>query len=367
MDEAENLDTFERYFYLINGFIGAALNAIVLLIGLLKVDTADKPRQIIVISMTLADLLTCLFYMLTRPYNCLCLLWINVDKLIFIGRPLHYYQLVKRDRVLILIALSWLCLISLVITLYSFMEIKHPCDSVELSAKTYLFICLLYVSTITVSFIVSAIIYCIARNSTRIRSTAYATRSRLFKQLFFVFSSTAWTFATCLPYRLLYLGITFLYKGSRPSPLIGLLINISYYLLVIGIVVNPLITIVTQRLYRYWLTRFWWWMAAWLGLSQKIGTAQRNNSTLVSFTDRRHSEHLLYSKCAIANAEHGTRRPNSRSITINANDLYEGTRSKSAKNWRTKTGKSAARLTQSLKVATDKGTVQEKRQNRQEF
>ncbi|KAL3102413.1 hypothetical protein niasHS_000258 [Heterodera schachtii] len=175
--------------------------------------------------------------------------------------PLHYYQLVKRDRVLILIALSWLCLISLVITLYSFMEIRHPCDSVELSAKTYLFICLLYVSTITVSFIVSAIIYCIARNSTQIRSTAYGTRYE-----------------------------------RRPSPLIGLLINISYYLLVIGIVVNPLMTIVTQRLYRYWLTRFWWWMAAWLGVSQKIGTAQRNNSTLVSFTDLRYS-----SICCTAN------------------------------------------------------------------
>ncbi|KAL3075726.1 hypothetical protein niasHS_012556 [Heterodera schachtii] len=88
--------------------------------------------------------------------------------------------------------------------------------------------------------------------------------------------------------------------------------------------------------------------AAWLGLSQntELALPSATTDTLVSFTDRRHHEHLLYSKCAIANAEHGTRRPNSRSMTINANDLYEGTRSKSAKKWRSKTekrGKSAAR------------------------
>uniref|UniRef100_A0A914GVP5 G-protein coupled receptors family 1 profile domain-containing protein n=1 Tax=Globodera rostochiensis TaxID=31243 RepID=A0A914GVP5_GLORO len=284
----EHLNQFERNFYLINGIVGAALNSAVLLIGLLHVDTVDKPRQIIVISMTFADLLTCIFYMLTRPYNCLCLLWINADKLIFIGRPLHYYQLVKRERVLLLVAFSWATLSGLVITLYAFMEVKHPCDRVTLSPRSYLFICLLYVLTITVSFIVSAIIYCIARNSGR--AGTKAARSRLFKRLFFVFSSTAWTFATCLPYRLLYLGNALLNEDRMPSALFSSMINTFYYVLVIGIVVNPLITIITQRLYRHWLARYWWHMAAWFGLGQ---TQRRSSSyaehTLVS-SDRRRSE-----------------------------------------------------------------------------
>uniref|UniRef100_A0A183C333 G_PROTEIN_RECEP_F1_2 domain-containing protein n=1 Tax=Globodera pallida TaxID=36090 RepID=A0A183C333_GLOPA len=234
--------------------------------------------QIIVISMTFADLLTCL-----------CLLWINADKLIFIGRPLHYYQLVKRERVLLLVALSWTTLSGLVITLYAFMEVKHPCDRVTLSPRSYLFICLLYVLTITVSFIVSAIIYCIARNSGR--AGTKAARSRLFKRLFFVFSSTAWTFATCLPYRLLYLGNALLNEDRMPSALFSSMINTFYYVLVIGIVVNPLITIITQRLYRHWLARYWWHITAWFGLGRQ--TQRRSSSyadhTLVS-SDRRRSE-----------------------------------------------------------------------------
>ncbi|KAL3115343.1 hypothetical protein niasHT_017745 [Heterodera trifolii] len=119
---------------------------------------------------------------------------------------------------------------------------------VELSAKTYLFICLLYVSTITVSFIVSAIIYCIARNSTRIRSTAYGTRSETPVQtavLRVLQHRVDIRHLSTVPITVPWHHISVL---SRPPPLIGLLINISYYLLVIGIVVNPLMTIVTQRL-----------------------------------------------------------------------------------------------------------------------
>src|SRR4051794_13667528 len=100
---AEHLTPFELYFYLINGVVGTLLNFAVLLIGLLHTDTSDKPRQLIVINMTLADLLTCLIYIITRPLldrfhplmcypyyvaiytsqlcSCVNLLWLNVDKL----------------------------------------------------------------------------------------------------------------------------------------------------------------------------------------------------------------------------------------------------------------------------------------------
>ena len=76
----EHLTSFERNFYLFNGLIGTLLNVLVLFIALFHVDTHDKPRQarnkefcngllqiqIIVMNMTLADLLTCTLYMLTR-------------------------------------------------------------------------------------------------------------------------------------------------------------------------------------------------------------------------------------------------------------------------------------------------------------
>lgn len=64
----DHLTLEERYFYLTNGILGTTFNAVVLLIALRHADTYDKPRQIIVINMTLADLITCLVYMITRPY-----------------------------------------------------------------------------------------------------------------------------------------------------------------------------------------------------------------------------------------------------------------------------------------------------------
>ncbi|EPB74945.1 hypothetical protein ANCCEY_05962 [Ancylostoma ceylanicum] len=58
----------ETIFYLSNGAVGSLFNCIVLWIALVYIDTDDKPRQIIVINMTFADLIMCLCYMLTRPY-----------------------------------------------------------------------------------------------------------------------------------------------------------------------------------------------------------------------------------------------------------------------------------------------------------
>src|SRR4051812_16483426 len=106
VDYSEHLTPFEFYFYIINGVVGTVLNLGVFMIGLFHADISDKPRQLIVISMTLADLLTCLIYIITRPLldqfhpsmcypyyvtiytsqlcSCVNLLWLNLDKLLYI-------------------------------------------------------------------------------------------------------------------------------------------------------------------------------------------------------------------------------------------------------------------------------------------
>uniref|UniRef100_A0A914YJD8 G-protein coupled receptors family 1 profile domain-containing protein n=1 Tax=Panagrolaimus superbus TaxID=310955 RepID=A0A914YJD8_9BILA len=219
----EHMTAAEVYFYLINGSLGTIFNAVVLVIALRHADTYDKPRQIAVINMTFADLITCLIYMITRPYlnlfpeplcypyyvtiftsqmcSCLNLLWLNLDKLIYIKFPLHYYQMVSRVRVLLLTIASWTIIITLALTIYFFMTVH-----------------------------------------------------KMFKRLFFVFSSTIWTCITCLPYRLLYLTYLFCSHARKPgtdfNTILVSLITTFFPVVVIGIVINPWITILTQRMYR---------------------------------------------------------------------------------------------------------------------
>lgn len=47
------------------------------------------------------------------------------------------------------------------------MKFKKPCDGVEFPASLYTIICLMYITIILASFAISAVIYCIARNSRR--------------------------------------------------------------------------------------------------------------------------------------------------------------------------------------------------------
>uniref|UniRef100_A0A0K0E5D3 G_PROTEIN_RECEP_F1_2 domain-containing protein n=1 Tax=Strongyloides stercoralis TaxID=6248 RepID=A0A0K0E5D3_STRER len=267
----DRITTIETYFYLSCGILGAIFNLIVLFIGFRHVDTSDKPRQIIVINMTLADLITCLIYISTRPIlskasenmcypyyvlifvsqfcSCLNLLWLNVDKFIYIKHPLNYYLIVTRKRVLIVCWLTWIGLSFLGALTYSTMKIVHPCNAVKISDFIYLYIVIMYVVIISGSFIISAIIYFIATNSRRMEPSA---RSQLFKRLFFVFSSTFWTFITCIPYRLLYLTYFLLndFLSQDFSPFFYQLTDFFLYFIVVGILMNPLITILTQRLYR---------------------------------------------------------------------------------------------------------------------
>ena len=70
----------------------------------------------------------------------------------------------------------------------------------------------------------------------------------MFQRLFFVFSSTIWTCITCLPYRLLYL--VYLLTAPDPPELLIVWIPFFFPVVVVGIVINPWITVLTQRMYR---------------------------------------------------------------------------------------------------------------------
>ena len=74
--------------------------------------------------------------------------------------------------VLLVTTLSWLLLVSIGLAVYTQLSIRHPCNAVQISPLIYLSICVLYVLMIVGSFVISAVIYCIAQNSRRIEPQA---------------------------------------------------------------------------------------------------------------------------------------------------------------------------------------------------
>ncbi|MFH4975047.1 hypothetical protein AB6A40_001756 [Gnathostoma spinigerum] len=285
VDASKEMTPSEQLFYLCCGIIGFQFNFIVLYIAIRHVDTRDRPRQIIVMNMTAADLLMCLVYMTSRPYlyrtpillcypyyvlicavqlcSCINLLWLNVDKFLFIQFPLHYYQIVTRQRLLILSFVTWLTVIGSVMFCYSFMSFQEipgmprRCDLVILPPSIYTGVCVAYIIIIVSCFIVSFIIFVIARKSV---NTKKKKTARMFRQLFFVFSSTLWTFITCLPYRMLYLSDIIMWhvEGDNymRSDVFQTITTFFFFVLVVGTVMNPLITILMQRIYRIHLLRY---------------------------------------------------------------------------------------------------------------
>ncbi|KAJ1370488.1 hypothetical protein KIN20_032216 [Parelaphostrongylus tenuis] len=92
---------------------------------------------------------------------------LNVDKLIFIQFPLHYYSIVNRRKMFVVSAVTWIALGYIAFAVDTFMSISGGCERVMINPYIYMPICLLYVLMILTSFIISAIIYFIARTSTK--------------------------------------------------------------------------------------------------------------------------------------------------------------------------------------------------------
>uniref|UniRef100_A0A0N5ARV5 G_PROTEIN_RECEP_F1_2 domain-containing protein n=1 Tax=Syphacia muris TaxID=451379 RepID=A0A0N5ARV5_9BILA len=279
LDSTPGLTTLEEAFYLGTGITGFAFNALVLFIAYMFVDTYDKPRQLIVINMTAADLVMCLIYMATRPYlqyfpsylcypyyvivcssqlcSCFNLLWLNLDKLVFVQFPLHYYSVVTRIRLMVLTTMTWLILGLFAAIGYSSLryvddanlycsdndpsivvnQFQRRCDMVFVGKAFFVSIMISYVLILLSSFTISVIIFTIARRTSRMEKKSH---SKKFRQLFFLFSSTLWTFFTCLPYRALYLYayienvVSF---APRPPDFFHTLVDIFFRILVLGMVI----------------------------------------------------------------------------------------------------------------------------------
>lgn len=105
----------------------------------------------------------------------------------------------------------------------------------------------------------------------------------MFQRLFFVFSSTIWTCVTCLPYRLLYL--TYLsfaeakVPGTRMNTVLVYLITAFFPIVVVGIVINPWITILTQRMYRECLLLYFRKIGSVFGIHNVTSCAYQSTKT----------------------------------------------------------------------------------------
>ncbi|CAJ0584608.1 unnamed protein product, partial [Mesorhabditis spiculigera] len=96
-----------------------------------------------------------------------------------------------------------------------FFRVGNSCLEISFNDHTlYIIMCFYYLVVIVASFSISAIIYCIAQTTTRMEHRARTGRAsiypakpdqKLFQRLFFLFSSTLWTFITCVPFRVLFL------------------------------------------------------------------------------------------------------------------------------------------------------------------
>lgn len=212
-------------------------NALVLYIAFKFIELRVKLNQMFVISMTAADMMYGISFMATRPLvesiphwmcrpyyviNWMCqiasimfLLFLNVDKFISLSFPLRYNALVTERRVVSQVLICWL-----IISVYAcgsafeplLIFAKPECSGCHMSINPnnyafMIFIC--YLCPTVISLVISIYIFVLAQHKTRwvpdfpdSKVERRRERRRLFKRIFFVFSSTIWTAVTSLPYRL---------------------------------------------------------------------------------------------------------------------------------------------------------------------
>lgn len=220
----------------------------------------------------------------------LSLLLLNIDKFISLRYPLHYQQIVTKMLVGGLTGLVWF--ISLFFSVITFstpissfnsIYVQRPETTnnltvmipIKLASECYLRLDPRYLLTswigfyivpIVLSFGISMYIYWVAQHlADTLPGLPHShverkrAKQRVVKRVLFVFSSTVWTAVTSLPYRMVYVGTLLCSlacgedimckKGCR-NDIIILIGYIFWFLLPLGCVGNPLITIITQRIYR---------------------------------------------------------------------------------------------------------------------
>lgn len=292
-------------------------NTSVIVLALRFVKFKIRLEQIFVLNMTIADLIFSLIFIPIRLFLYLpdwfaqiivVLVWlssggsvaflllVNIHKIVTLFYPLHSSIFVTRHRILAQIVICWTILL-LISMVYSTQAVFVKEFGVG-SSHPILYASMLmtfYILPLISSFLLSTTIFLLAQKKVRIRNNTAIEKRKVFKRIFFVFSSTIWTTSTCLPIRLtvlssqlcrlflkisdieinnnaagskklisLTMNATSNYKEDKISSQ-NLLNEIIYntcvlnfapavrvflVLSVLGLVGNPVITVLTQKIYR---------------------------------------------------------------------------------------------------------------------
>lgn len=278
------------------------LNTLVLLIAVKFVNFQTRLEQLFVFNMTVGDfifsvlIIPAKFYIIDLPYwihksfaallytgsggSVVFLLLLNFHKLITLYFPLHSMIFISKQKVIAQIIMSWIVLF-IVSTLYclkGYYVKEFGLGAAQPAIYASMTLVLFIIPLIT-SFLISSAIFLLAQKKAR----KQVGRGRIvFKRIIFVFTSTFWSIFTSLPIKV----VVFIWQlciilskdhvcarnqitscvNLTASIQIPMLlseqtfeqnciekfinyINMLYPVLIFGSVLNPVITIVTQRMY----------------------------------------------------------------------------------------------------------------------
>lgn len=271
--------------------VGFPANLLVLIIAwmLMRGYKSRNTTQWFVVSMTVADLLFTLIHspmmfaqyslklnfnssacltMYIATYACttassLSMLLLNIDKFIYLHKPLHYFMIVTKPKVTGATAIIWVMAFvwAMFFLLGPFSVYEPPCDFRPAQLHFYVFFAIFFFTLpIILSLITSIYIAMIVvraqkerrlRQERHFRSRTESTKSDVFaavdqlKTISFVFTTTIWSTISCLPYRIGYIlnQTKYLPEGNEK-------IYVFYFLFALmatNAVGNPFVTIISQH------------------------------------------------------------------------------------------------------------------------
>lgn len=276
-------------------FVGSSLNFMVLcLVWLIMRNKSRNNSQWFVVSMALADFTftvihspmmfahyslnvklhpaACLTLYITTyattTVSSLSLLLLNVDKFIYLHKPLHYFIILTKPRILSAIILAWITAFvwALVFLLGPFTVYTKPCDFRPAVLNMYIFFAVFFFTLpIILSLVISiyiAMLVVRTKKEKQIREIRHSFgrpnyiqnkqdnsgAMNQLKTITFVFTTTIWSCISCLPYRIAYAA--YLSPGFRVTEGKIHLFYFFYALLAANAAGNPMVTICTQRQYK---------------------------------------------------------------------------------------------------------------------
>lgn len=328
----------------VNVFVGTfaamsiGFNFLVLYIAFRYVGLRSKINQWFVVLRTMADLLFgivflcaiaarhclprafCGFFFITVWFtqitSVLCLLCLNCDRFIGLVWPLHYKTLVTCRSVVTQMITTVILSFSTAMTTYFINALGYlgpsggyadvPVTECQFDAHPLsygLILIIFYISPTVASMIISSYVFWVAQykvqmlpisgsrhNLRRSEERRGSGRSRFARRMAFVYSATLWCLFTFLPYRIAYV-VRLLYlancnnfgQNSHNCELSQMFENLTQhmtFLLALGTVGNPIITIFTHGRYRDYLGK--------LTCSQKTGITNMLNALEASIAKKTH-------------------------------------------------------------------------------